>query len=62
MPEFQQVNVNLSHTDVHKMDVMISEDGIYFRSAFVRKLIRDEYARRYPNVIQQTIKIQESKE
>jgi metal-responsive CopG/Arc/MetJ family transcriptional regulator len=47
MPEFTQANVNLTVEDARALDWMANEDGIDNRSAFVRKLIRQEWSRRY---------------
>jgi hypothetical protein len=48
MPEgFIQTNVNLTSEDVQMLDKMMVEDAYDNRSAFVRRLIRQEYARRY---------------
>lgn len=54
MPEkFDQVNVNLTVEDVAKLDRMMAEECIDNRSAFMRKLVRQEWARRYsrPNPV-----------
>jgi metal-responsive CopG/Arc/MetJ family transcriptional regulator len=47
MPEYVQTNVNLTDDDVRALDWMATEDGTDNRSAFVRKLIRQEWSRRY---------------
>lgn len=47
MPEFIQVNVNLTSEDVRMLDRMMTEDAYENRSAFVRRLVRQEWARRY---------------
>ncbi|HHY87755.1 MAG TPA: ribbon-helix-helix protein, CopG family [Chloroflexi bacterium] len=48
MPEgFVQVNVNITDEDARQLDAMMIEDAYDNRSAFVRRLIRQEYARRY---------------
>lgn len=49
---FTQVNTNLTNEDVSMLDTLMAEDGFEIRSAFIRKLIRQEWARRYsqPNV------------
>ncbi len=49
--DFTQVNVNLTNEDVKKLDDMTAQDALYYRSAFVRKLIREEYKRRHPGII-----------
>lgn len=48
-----QMNVNVSTEDARMVDFMAWEDGFDSRSAFVRRLIRQEWARRYskPNSI-----------
>lgn len=48
-----QMNVNLTEDDVKMLDRMMQEDFIDNRSAFVRRLIRQEWARRYsqPNPV-----------
>jgi metal-responsive CopG/Arc/MetJ family transcriptional regulator len=45
--EFTQVNVNVTKEDAHNLDQMAVTAGYDNRSAFVRWLIRQEYARRY---------------
>lgn len=47
MPEFIQTNVNLTETDAAMLDRMMTEDGYDNRSAWIRWLIRQEWARRY---------------
>lgn len=47
MPEFVQVNVNVTEDDSKMIDRMMVEDGYDNRSAFIRRLIRQEWARRY---------------
>jgi Arc/MetJ-type ribon-helix-helix transcriptional regulator len=48
MPEeFTQVNTNLTNEDVRLLDRMMVEDAYETRSAFMRRLIRQEWARRY---------------
>jgi Arc/MetJ-type ribon-helix-helix transcriptional regulator len=48
MPEeFTQVNTNLTNEDVKLLDRMMVEDAYETRSAFMRRLIRQEWARRY---------------
>lgn len=48
MPEgFTQVNVNITDEDARMLDRMMVEDAYDNRSAFVRRLIRQEWARRY---------------
>lgn len=48
MPEeFEQVNTNLTIEDVRMLDVLMREDGYENRSPYFRRLIRQEYARRY---------------
>lgn len=47
MPEFVQVNVNVTEEDARMVDRMMVEDGYDNRSAFIRRLIRQEWARRY---------------
>ncbi len=42
-----QVNVNLAADDARALDTMAREMGYDNRSAFVRWLIRQEWARRY---------------
>jgi len=42
-----QVNVNLTEDDVKMLDQMMQEDFIDNRSAYVRRLIRLEWARRH---------------
>jgi Arc/MetJ-type ribon-helix-helix transcriptional regulator len=54
MPEgFVQVNVNITDEDARQLDAMMNEDAYDNRSAFVRRLIRQEYGRRYsqPNPV-----------
>ncbi len=42
-----QVNVNLDEASAQVLDRMAAEDGFDNRSAFVRRMIRQEAARRY---------------
>lgn len=51
--EYTQANINLTKHDANMVDFMMSTDGDVIRSAFVRKLIRQEWARRYsqPNPV-----------
>jgi len=53
MPEFVQVNVNVTEEDARMIDRMMVEDAYENRSAWVRRLIRLEWARRYsqPNPV-----------
>ena len=44
---FVQANVNLYEEDVNHLDQMMVEDGYEKRSTFIRRLIRQEWARRY---------------
>jgi len=46
MPEFVQVNVNVTEEDARMIDRMMVEDAYDNRSAWVRRLIRLEWARR----------------
>lgn len=45
--EYQQINTNIDAETVELLDIMTREDGDVSRSAFFRRLIRQEYARRY---------------
>lgn len=49
---YQQMNVSISDEDANILDRLMTEDAYDNRSAFVRRLIRQEWARRYsqPNV------------
>lgn len=52
MPDFIQVNVNLTEEDARVLDRMMAEDGFDNRSAFVRRLVRQEWQARqfsHPN-------------
>ena len=44
---FVQVNTNLTGEDARMLDRMMVEDGFDNRSAFFRRLVRQEWARRY---------------
>lgn len=44
--EFVQINVNVTASDAADVDRMMTEDAIDNRSAFIRRLIRQEKARR----------------
>jgi Arc/MetJ-type ribon-helix-helix transcriptional regulator len=44
--KFKQVNVNITDEDDEKLVEMMKADGFDNRSAFIRKLIRDEYRRK----------------
>lgn len=45
---FVQVNTNLKNEDVWQLDRMMVEDGFDNRSAFIRRLVRQEFSRRHP--------------
>jgi len=47
MAELVQVNTSITEEDAKMLDWMMVEDGFDNRSAFVRRLIRQEWARRY---------------
>ena len=47
MAELIQVNTSITDEDARMLDRMMVEDGFDNRSAFVRRLIRQEWARRY---------------
>ncbi len=47
MTELVQVNVSITEEDARMLDRMMVEDAYDNRSAFVRRLIRQEWARRY---------------
>ena len=47
MPDTVQVNVSMDAETAHDLDTLAREDGIDNRSAMVRRLIRQEIARRY---------------
>lgn len=49
MPEFVQVNVNVTEEDARMIDRMMVEDAYDNRSAWVRRLIRLEWLRRHDN-------------
>lgn len=58
---YVQMNVNISTEDARMVDYMAREDGFDNRSAFIRRLIRQEWARRYsqPNpavTVEQAVK------
>lgn len=44
--KYKQVNVNITDEDEEKLVEMMKTDGFDNRSAFIRKLIRDEYKRK----------------
>lgn len=46
--EMFQTGINLTKDDARMVDRMTFEDGSDNRSAFIRKLIRQEWARRHP--------------
>lgn len=48
--KFRLVNANLENSDFKKLETLMEEDGFTTnsRSAFIRRLIRQEYARRNP--------------
>ena len=46
--EYQQVNTNIDLDTIAQLDKMTHEEGDISRSAFFRKLIRQEFARRHP--------------
>ncbi len=45
--EYTQANINLTKDDANMVDAMMKSDGDVIRSAFVRKLIRKEWERRF---------------
>ena len=45
--EYTQANINLTKDDANMVDFMMKSDGDVIRSAFVRKLIRKEWERRF---------------
>lgn len=47
MAELVQVNTSITEEDAKMLDRMMVEDGFDNRSAFIRRLIRQEWARRY---------------
>jgi metal-responsive CopG/Arc/MetJ family transcriptional regulator len=51
--EFVQINVNVTLSDAAAVDRMMMDDAIDNRSAFIRRLIRQEWARRFsqPNPV-----------
>lgn len=53
MTEVVQVNVSMEQETAAQLDLMARDTGYDNRSAFVRWLIRQEYARRYsrPNSV-----------
>lgn len=42
-----QININVTAEDARMIDYMMAEDMIDNRSMFMRRLIRQEWARRY---------------
>lgn len=42
-----QMNINVTAEDARMIDRMMTEDAYDNRSAFVRRLVRQEWARRY---------------
>lgn len=46
MADFIQTNINLTEEDDQHVDVMMREDGLDNRSAFIRRLVRLEWQRR----------------
>lgn len=46
MPEFIQVNINITEEDSQLLDSMIAEDGYDNRSAWFRRIVRKEYETR----------------
>lgn len=53
MAEIIQMNAAVTDEDAQMVDRMMAEDGYENRSAFIRRLIRQEWARRYsqPNPV-----------
>ncbi len=51
MPEFIQINSNVTEEDARLLDRMMVEDGFDNRSAFIRRLIRMEWARRHNKLV-----------
>jgi Arc/MetJ-type ribon-helix-helix transcriptional regulator len=56
LEKYTQVNVNLTDQDATWVDQMMLEDGFDNRSAFIRRLVRSEYSRRYAQITQTMIK------
>jgi Arc/MetJ-type ribon-helix-helix transcriptional regulator len=44
--KFIQTNINLTEEDDSHVDQMMKQDGFDNRSAFIRKVVRQEWARR----------------
>lgn len=47
MADIVQINISMSDDDARMLDRLMEEDFFDNRSAYVRKLIRQEWARRY---------------
>lgn len=47
---YAQVNVNITRDDLDKLTRLMADDDFVSRSAFVRRLIRQEWMRRYQPV------------
>jgi metal-responsive CopG/Arc/MetJ family transcriptional regulator len=52
--KFKQVNVNITDEDNEKLVKMMRLEGFDNRSAFIRKLIRDEYKRKHAQETKET--------
>jgi len=47
MKDYTQVNINLLSDDVKMLERMMNDDAYENRSSWIRRLIRQEWARRY---------------
>lgn len=53
------MNVNTSIADIKKITDMMIEDRELNRSAFMRRMIRQEYSRRHPEAVEAKTGVQE---
>lgn len=59
--QYRLVNTNLEKSDYDKLETMMDEDGFHenTRSAFMRRMIRQEYSRRHPEAAEAKTGVQE---
>lgn len=47
--EYNQMNISMTNEDIEKVEIMMKESFSDNRSAFMRRLVRIEWARRHSN-------------
>ena len=59
---YVQVNTNLTIEDVQKVDFMMRKDALDNRSAFLRRIIRQEWNRRHEDGDELPVSVETGKE